>query len=382
MKILYVTTISNTINAFLIPHIRLLVEKGHQVDIACNLVQEIEPELIKFGCKIHNLEFQRSPFKKGNLKAFKKIEKIVLENGYEVVHSHTPIASFLTRLACRNIPNLKMLYTAHGFHFYKGAPIKNWFIYYPMEKLVARYTDAIITINQEDYDSACKLKSKNKKNVYKISGVGIDIGRFSQTRSSDKEKLRKEYGYAINDFILIYTAELNHNKHQDMLITVINILKDKIPNIKLLLAGEGSLRMKYEEQVRVLELKDKISFLGYRSDIPNLLKLSDVAVSASRREGLPVNVMEAMVTGLPLIVTDCRGNRDLVTQSENGFVIGINDTPEFAKSLLKLYSSKELREKFSEKGMNIIQEYSIENVKKELNEIYFDLNIINENIDE
>jgi glycosyltransferase EpsD len=370
MKILYVTTISNTVNAFLIPHIRMLIEQGHQVDVAFNIGQEVSHELNNLGCKVHIIEFQRSPLKKENYLAYKKLKMLVIKEQYELIHTHTPIASLITRLACRHIPNLKMLYTAHGFHFYKEAPLKNWLFYYSLEKICAMYTDAIITINEEDYISAKRMRCKRMRSVYKVHGIGVDLRKFSNNNSIQKKNLRKQYGLKDKDFILFYAAELNYNKHQDLLINVVNRLKVEIPNIKLLLAGEGSLREKYEEKVNHLGLEKNIKFLGYRKDIPNFLKLSDIGVSASRREGLPVNVMEAMGAGLPLVVTDCRGNRDLVKTGENGFVIRLEDIEQFSNAIIALYRSKNLRLEFSSKSTELIKNYSIDNVIAEIEMVY------------
>ncbi len=370
MRILYVTTVSNTINGFLVPHIKLLIEKGNQVDVACNIVQEISPDLIKLGCKVYNIEFQRSPFKKANYKAYIKIRKLIASGEYQLVHTHTPVASFLTRLACRNIPNIKVLYTAHGFHFFKGAPLINWLLYYPIEKWLSKYTDCLITINDEDYELA--VNNFKARSVKKVPGVGVDLNKFVPQTLEKKKELRKQYGYSDDDFILIYVAELNHNKHQDLLIKVVDVLKNKIPNIKLLLVGAGKLIEDYKQQVRDLKLKDHIHFLGYRKDVPNLMAIADVAVSASRREGLPVNVMEAMATGLPLVVTDCRGNRDLVVNGKNGFVIALDDVDAFADAIERLYNSQELRTKFGRANLEMIKEYSLENVIKYMEEIYRD----------
>lgn len=370
MKILYVSTISNTINAFLVPHIKLLIEQGHVVDIACNLVREISPELINLGCKVYNIKFQRAPFRRNNFTAYKNIKEIVKTEGYELIHTHTPVASFLTRLACRNISNVKILYTAHGFHFYKGAPLKNWLIYYMLEYLVGRWTDGLLTMNDEDYKSAIKLKLRKANAVYKVNGVGINLKKFTPQTPDKKKKLRKEYGYNDDDFILIYAAELNNNKHQDLLINVIKLVREKTPRIKLLLAGNGTLFEQYKQQAGELDLGEDVQFLGYRNDIINLLLISDLAISSSRREGLPVNVMEAMATGLPLVVTSCRGNRDLVNDGENGYIVGIDDVLGFAKAIEKLYSSAELRQSFGEKSLNLIKPYSLDKVKEEMQGIY------------
>lgn len=370
MKILYVSTVIGTVNGFLISHIQFLINQGHVVDIAANTTKKVSPDLIKLGCKVYNIEFQRSPLKKDNYIAYKKVKKLVLEEGYDLIHVHTPIASFLTRLACRNMPNLKILYTAHGFHFLKGAPMKNWLIYYPIEKLAARWTDGLITMNEEDYKIAQKFKVRDNGLTHKVHGVGVDLNKFESQTIEKKNQTRKEYGYKEDDFILFYAAELNYNKHQDLLIDVVNILKDKIPNIKLLLAGSGTLENEYKEQVKQLGVGNNIEFLGYRGDIPNLLMLSDIAVASSRREGLPVNVMEAMATGLPLVVTNVRGHRDLVDDGENGYVIGVNDIEGFVKSIEKLHKDNELRHKLGRRGLELVQKYSLESVLKEMKSIY------------
>ncbi|HHV84016.1 MAG TPA: glycosyltransferase family 4 protein [Tepidanaerobacter syntrophicus] len=370
MKILYVTTVSNTVNAFLIPQIRLLVDRGHQVDVAFSIVHEVDPEIAKLGCKVHNVEFQRSPLRKENYVAYNKIKKIITDGRYDIVHVHTPVASFVTRLACRNIHNLTVIYTVHGFHFFKGAPTKNWLLYYPLEKLAAKWTDVVITMNEEDYISASKMKCRRLNSVYRVNGVGVNLEKFSPVNSVVKKKLREESGFNNEDFILFYAAELNYNKHQDLLIKTINLLKNKIPNIKLLLAGDGNLQEEYEKQAKNLGLSERIHFLGYREDVSNLLKISDVAVASSRREGLPVNVIEAMATGLPLIVTDCRGQRDLVSDGENGYVVGIDDAESFVTAIIKLYHSKDTRLKFSQKNIELSKKYSISRVMKEMENIF------------
>ena len=370
MKILYVSTISNTINAFMIPHIELLLDKGNHVDVACNIQREINPRLLERNCKVYNIEFQRSPLNKHNYNAYKKVKRLIQDEKYDLVHVHTPVASFLTRMACRKIPNLKILYTANGFHFFKGSPLKNWLMYYPIERLAARWTDVLITMNEEDYSIARKFKIRDGGSVYKVHGVGIDLNKFQPQTKEKKRIMRKEYGFKEEDFILFYAAELNHNKHQDLLINVVNILKDRIPNIKLLLAGNGPLEGQYKRQVEQLNLGRYVDFLGYRDDIPSLLAMSDVVVASSRREGLPVNIMEAMATGLPIVATDVRGHRDLIINGENGYIVGLDDIEGFAKSIEYLYKYKELRNKFGKKGIEIVQKYSLVNVLREMESLY------------
>lgn len=370
MKILYVTTISNTVNAFLIPHIKYLIDKGNDVGVAFKTVQEASPELNELGCKIHEVEFQRSPINKENLNAYKKIKKIIIDEEYDLVHVHTPVASFLTRFACRKKKNIKVLYTAHGFHFFKGAPKKNWLIYYTLEKIAARWTDVIITMNDEDFHFARKLKLRNKGFIYKTHGVGIDLNKFVPQTPEKKASLRHEYKYNEEDFILIYVGELCYRKHQDLLIEAVNMLKGELSNLKLLLVGGGGRANEYKNTVSKLGLEKHVFFLGHRTDVNNLMAISDIAISTSRQEGLPVNVMEAMATGLPLIVTDCRGNRDLVVRGENGIMVGIEDASACADAVRELYYSNELREEFGNKSKELINKYSIENVILEMRNIY------------
>jgi glycosyltransferase EpsD len=370
MKILYVTTNSNTVNTFLIPHIKFLVEQGNEVAVAFNIVQEVSSELVSLGCKIHQVDFQRNPLKKENVTAYKKVKEIVLKEGYEMIHVHTPVASFITRLACRNIKNVQVLYTAHGFHFFKGAPKINWFLFYTLEKLAARWTDALITMNEEDYEAARKLKLRSGNSIFKVHGVGLDINTFLPQTKENKERLRTEYGYDLSDFILIYVGELSYRKHQDLLIEAVNLLKGVIPQLKLLLVGDGDLLMDYKVKARRLQVENQIQFLGYRKDVAQLMTVADMAISSSRQEGLPVNIMEAMATELPVIVTNCRGNRDLVGHGYNGFVIGEDSAFAFAEAIQKLYYSETMRKEFAKKSRELIQAYSIENVMNDMREVY------------
>lgn len=370
MKILYVATIASTINAFFVPHIKFLLEQGNLVGIACNRVHEISAELMDLGCEIHPISFQRNPLDFKNVSAYKQIQRMVDVEGYELLHVHTPVASFITRLACRNKQDVKILYTAHGFHFFKGAPMINWAIYYTLEKMAARWTDGLITMNDEDYLSAKKLKLRKEHSLFKVNGIGLDLQKFVPQTSEKKKMLRHQYGFTEEDFILIYVGELSYRKHQDLIIKAVSRLIRSIPNLKLLIVGAGSKSAEYKELTKSLNIERNVGFLGYREDIPQLMALSDIAVSTSRQEGLPVNVMEAMATGLPIVVTNCRGNRDLVINDVNGYIVEIDDVIGCATSIERLYKSAEIQQRFSTKNKDLIQLYSIEVVIKEMNRIY------------
>jgi glycosyltransferase involved in cell wall biosynthesis len=363
MKILYVTTISNTVNAFLIPHIQLLVEQGHQVDMAFNIVQEVNPELIKMGCKIHNIEFQRSPLDRKNYLAYKNLKKLIQNEGYDLIHTHTPVASACVRLACRKMQGVKVIYTAHGFHFFKGAPLINWLVYYPIEKYLAKYTDILITINKEDYNRA-KSSFKADRVVY-IPGVGLDTQRFD-TILVDKSSKRKELGLPEDAIIILSVGELNKNKNHETVIRAVAKLNN--PAIYYVICGRGPLEDNLRRLSKELGLENRVKLLGYRKDIIEICKTAEIFVFPSFREGLSVALMEAMACGLPVICSDIRGNRDLMENSESGQLVKPNDFEEFAKSINKVLMCNENRIDVNNKVA--IKAFDIRNIVQRMQEIY------------
>lgn len=371
-KVLFVASVvKKHIMVFHLPYLEWFKNNGYEVHVCANNDYENKEECNIPSCdKFYEVPFERSPIKKENVQAYKKLKTLINENKYDVIHCHTPIGGALGRLAARNAKKngTKVVYTAHGFHFFKGASYKHWLIYYPVEKWLSKYTDVLITINKEDYDAVINKKFKSEK-VVLINGVGINLEKFQPQTEDKKILLREKYEYSSDDFILMYAGELSYRKHQDLLIRVARKLKDRIPNLKILLAGNGDLEEQYIKQIENLNVNNQVELLGFRKDIDILMSLADVAVSSSRQEGLPVNVMEAMATGLPLVVTDCRGNRDLVKDNENGYVVGIDEVEQFADSVERLYNSKELRDKFSKNSLETIMKYSLENVLKEMETI-------------
>lgn len=364
-KILFVATIDQHIRHFHYPFLEWFKNNGYEVHTASNGVEN----LLHVDRK-HNISFERSPFNLNNIKAYKQLKALIEDNDYRLVHCHTPMGGVIARLASISSrkKGLKVIYTAHGFHFYKGASKKNWLIYYPVEKLLSRFTDVLITINEEDYKLANKKKFKAHK-VEIVHGVGIDLKKFRPQTEQTKIDLRKKYGYRDEDFILIYVGELSYRKHQDTLIRMVELLKEDIPNLKLLLVGKGECYAEHSFLIDLLKLNKHVKLLGYRTDVPELMLLSDVAVSSSRQEGLPVNIMEAMAVGLPLVVSNCRGNRDLIVNGVNGYIV--NDNPsEFKDYIKKLEKNKELMRKISINNLNDIKEFSIGKITKKMSNIY------------
>jgi len=364
-KVLFTSHTAN-FSKFNRPFMRWFTRFGYEVHYA-----SAGEEQVKDCDKHFTVPFERSPLKANNLRAMRQLKKIIDAEQYDIIHTHTPMGSVVTRLAAnaaRRKHGTRVIYTAHGFHFFKGAPLINWLIYYPIEKFMARFTDTLVTINKEDYTRA---KKKFRTEVKYIPGVGVDLTRFATKMSTvEKRELRKTLGLGVKDFVLIYTAELNANKNQVMLIQAMESLIKRQPNIHLLLAGDGELASHYKAEVKSKGMAGNIHFLGYRHDVPALLQISDVAVSTSKREGLPVNIMEAMATGLPIVATDCRGQADLVKNGINGFLVDSNDVKNLKKKVSKIFADKVLKNNLGRNSVNSAKKYDLRLLLDEMAVIY------------
>ena len=347
------------------PFLKWFKENGYEVHVATNGKEKIPYCDVK-----HTVCFERNPFKIKNIKAINQLKKICDKEKFNIIHTHTPMGSVVTRIAAKNSRKkygTRVIYTAHGFHFYKGAPLINWMLFYPVEKYLAKYTDTLILINQEDYLIAQNNFSKRCKNIEYVPGVGIDCEKFVKAKRKDSN-IRKELGLSEDDFVLTYIARLDKNKNQGFLIDVIKSLVSDYPNIHLLLVGPDEINNKYHEQAK--NFKNNIHFLGYRKDIPNILSETNISVSSSLREGLPVNILEAMASGIPVIATDTRGVRDLIKNEVNGYVVEKNAKDEFIRRVLELYNNKDLSTNISQNNLRDIKKYNIDNILVEMCKIY------------
>ncbi len=351
-KVLFSATVDSHILHFHIPYLQYFKEQGYEVHVATSEDGEIPYCDVK-----HKISFERSPIKINNLRAIKQLKKIIDKEKFELIHCHTPMGGVVTRLAAMKARKngTRIIYTAHGFHFYKGAPKLNWLIYYPIEKILSKYTDTLITINQEDFDVANKKFYAEKTKL--IYGVGVDKSRFDFAMTPEEKKLyRQSAGVSDDDFVIIQIGELNENKNQLMSINAIKKLVQEKPNIKLLLVGAGKLEEFYKQKIAEYDLKNNVFELGYRQDIPQLLKISDLCISTSKREGLPVNIIEAQMAGVPVVATNCRGNRDLICK-EN--LVEIDDVEELARKIKK--HSDEVCD---------VEKYELAKVKREMEKVY------------
>ena len=361
-KVLFTATVDSHIKHFHLPYLQWFQEQGYEVHVATNGKEEIPYCDVK-----HQISFERSPIKINNVKAIKSLRNIINHEKFDIIHCHTPMGGVVTRLAAmkaREKYHVKVIYTAHGFHFFKGAPFINWLMYYPIEKLLARVTDCLITINEEDYQLA-KKKFKAKQ-VELVHGVGVDRKKFVfEISEEEKIELRESLEIQKEDFVIIYPAELSKRKNQVMLLRAIATLrKQGYENIKVLLPGLDSMKGKYQKIAQELEIEKQVKFLGYRNDIPQLMKISDMAVSTAKQEGLPVNLIEATMVGLPVIATDCRGNRDIIENQPNGYIVVENDVEGMT---LKI---KEILEKHTIVNGTFENKYELKQVQKEMEKIY------------
>ena len=300
---------------------------------------EIEEDEKKYGVRLLHVDLNRSPFSFQNIIAYKQLCRIIHENEIEFIHCNTPVGGILGRLAGKKCKVKKVIYQAHGFHFYKGAPLLNWLLYYPVEKWLARYTDALITINQEDYALAKrKMKLRNGGKVYYVPGVGIDHHKFSKA-TIDKAAKRRELGIPEDAVLLLSVGELNHNKNHE---TVIRAIADL--NVYYVIAGRGELQQYLENLIDAQNLQDRVKLLGFRSDVKELYEAADIFVFPSFREGLSVSVMEAMASGLPCVASRIRGNTDLLENTNGGFLCDPHDALDFAEKINILASDTQLRE--------------------------------------
>lgn len=345
-KILFVATVVEHIKSFHMPIISEL-KKNNIVEIAsCGTIDE---EIN------YNIPFSRFPFSIRNIKAFYILYKLKY-NEYDIVHCHTPVAAMITRIVFKRCET-KVVYTAHGFHFYENAPFFNWIVYYPIEKFLSRYTDCLITINEEDY-----LRSVNnlhaKKNI-NLNGVGVDIEKFKKAPKTGYNFINP------NKLTLLSVGELNKNKNHNFVIEAIK----EIDNIQYLIAGEGSLYNELVETIEEQNLSDKVTLLGFRKDIPSILKNVDVFVFPSNREGLPASIIEAMAAGVPVIASDIRGNKDLITDMETGILYKKNSKEELMKAI-EILKDKDFRKRMGKSAQEKSEKFDISLILKEQLRIY------------
>lgn len=363
-KILIVSTVSRQFFLFENGNIEVLKSLGYEIHAAANY-SDANERLDNLDIIRRHFDIQRSPFSFKNIKAYIQLKKIMKSEKFDAIHCHSPMGGVLARLAAKSVGIKPIIYTAHGFHFYKGAPIKNWLLYYSIEYWLARYTDVIITINQEDYERA--NKSFKARNIEYVPGVGIDI-RKKDCINIDIQQKRKDIGLPEDSFVLLSVGELNENKNHESVIKAIAKLKN--PNVFYVICGKGSLQNYLTKLINELELDKQVKLLGYRKDIVEICKIVDAFIFPSFREGLSVALMEAMSTGLPIICSKIRGNTDLIDEGKGGYLVIPNDIEGYLKTINKLIKNEELRKEMGIYNLECIKQYDVKKVKDKMKEIY------------
>ena len=370
-KVLFVATVvKNHIMEFHIPYLKMFKEAGWETAVAArNDYKNPEDCQIPYCDTYYDIPFERNPFKPGNLEAYRKLKEIIDAGHYDIIHCHTPVGAALTRLAARasRKRGTKVIYTAHGFHFYKGAPLLNWMIFYPVERWLAHYTDTLITINKEDYERAKSFKAGR---VCYVPGVGVDLNKFN-TQSVNREGKRRELGFTKDDFILLSVGELIPRKNHQLVLHALGLLQKqgKLGNIQYVICGRGVKLDELKALAQELQIADHVHFLGYRNDISAICQASDLFVFMSKQEGLPVAMMEAMACGVPVICSDIRGNTDLVENGVSGIIS--ESTPEkLAENILQLVSNPSKLQELSAQAAKMIQKFDLSTVEPEMLKIY------------
>ena len=367
MKVLFVASVYHHLTSFHIPFMKHLQSKGYEVWAAGAEDEEVKKELSSLGFYCVDIPFNRHPIRKENLDAYRKLKNLFREEDFELVHAHTPVASVLCRFAFRNSENGQIVYTVHGFHFFKGAPLLNWIIYYQLERFTARWTDYLLTINSEDYERAMKM-GYPKDRIRYVRGVGVERNEV-QLSNQEKFELKRELGLAEDAIVISYIAELNKNKNHQFLLRNWKKIKCENPKAALLIIGDGSMSAEFKRLLANEKLHD-IHLLGHRKDVDKLLNITDIVSLLSFREGLPRCIMEAMASGIPCIVSDTRGSRDLIREGKNGHIIPLGDDDKLVESFCSLLDERRRREEMGRAAYNNCSPFLLENILPAYSAIY------------
>lgn len=344
-KVLFVATVVKThMMQFHLPYLRMFQQMGWQTAVAARNDYENPADCQIPWCDAYfDIPFQRMPWKIGNFRAYRMLKEVIDQGDYDIIHCHTPVGAMLARLAARSARKrgTKVIYTAHGFHFFKGAPLMNWLLFYPVEWALSYLTDVLITINAEDY--ALAKKRLHPKQLAYVPGVGIDTSRFHLDETV-RSQTRQELGFGPEDFLLLTVAEMTANKNHITVLKALAQLKQQpcYERMHYLICGRGEQWPALEQAAQELGVADHVHFLGYRQDAPRLYQAGDLFVFVPYREGLPVALMEAMASRMCVVCTEIRGNTDLVEDGKTGCFV--ENTPQaLAQTIAQLYDQPEQR---------------------------------------
>ena len=350
---------------FLVPHVINLSENGFHVEIACSnvggRVEEIRSKLKNYVKKIHIVRLKRSPLAPVNFLGYQDMKQIINSGHFNLIWTNEPVMGVVTRLAARTARKngTKVMYMTHGFHFFKGAPKKNWLIFYNIEHWASRLCDVITTINREDYRRAKKMHAPVVKYIH---GIGINPERLNKI--DNRSDIRQELRLNENDFLCISVGELNENKNHQVVIKALGQLKD--PDIHYIICGKGDQLENLKNLAKEQGVQNNMHFLGYRMDVLDICSQSDLFVFPSHREGLPIAPLEAMYCGLPLITSDIRGLADYMKEGKTGYLTDPDDVNSFASKIRKLKDDPQLREEIGNNNKKAVVLFLLDNSKIEV----------------
>jgi len=371
-KVLFTATVVKThMMQFHLPYLKMFQDMGWETSVASKNDYEDPADCrIPYCDHYYNIPFARLPWKKDNIASYRQLKKIIDEGNFDIIHCHTPVGAMITRLAAMRArkKGTKVIYTAHGFHFFKGAPLINWLLFFPAEWILAPVTDCLITINKEDQAFAKKWM-KPKRQEY-VPGVGIRTDRFCSTAEQRREK-RRELGFGEDDFLILTVAEMTPNKNHITVLKAMEALKGTAEYEKLhyLIVGRGEMWSSLEESAKQMGISDHVHFLGYRTDAARMYGACDLFAFVSFREGLSVALMEAMSSGIGIVCTRIRGNTDLITHGVNGHFTE-NNPEAVAESFLKMIREPEYRMQLGKAAMETAVRYDETTIHQQMKDIY------------
>lgn len=370
-KVLIVTHVSGFVPQFEMNNVRYLQNKGCQVHYAANFnavsYGHDNDRLKGTGVICHHIPFVRSPFRAQNLSIYKKLKRLVDQEEFQLIHCHTPMGGVMARLAAKSArkKGTRVIYTAHGFHFFRGASWPNWLFYYPVERLLSRLTDVQITINEEDYERARHFHAGR---VVRIPGVGVDTARLSSKTVEDRKQLRCSLGARPEDVVLLSVGECIPRKNHEIILQALQQLPKT--RILYLICGQGELKERLESRAKELKVDGQVRFLGYREDVARIYEAADIFVFPSLQEGLSVALMEAMGKGLPAVASRIRGNTDLIQEGQGGFLVEPKDVGGFAAKIRDLIKSPDLRTQMGQYNRQAVKAFDQEKTNEIMAEEY------------
>ena len=379
-KVLITASVASMIDLFNRDNIKILQEMGKEVHIASNFafgsitsqqrVEQCKKELEQAGVIVHHIPIpRRVGAVRDMIQSYRELSNLMKKQHFRLIHTQSPIGGVLTRLAARKSHKngTKVIYTAHGFHFFKGASVVNWLLFYPIERICAHDTDILLTMNEEDLKRA---KSFHAGEIDYIPGIGIDLEKFDPCSGHpvDTTAMRKKYGFSDDDYILMSVGQLSHRKNQE---TVIQAMAD-VPDsrIKYCIVGLGEYEERFRRLIRELHLEDRVKLAGYSPRVQELLQMADCFIFPSLQEGLPVSLMEAMASQKPIICSKIRGNTDLITDKKSGLLVEAKDCAGYAHAIEYLYANPKQAEIFAKNARRQVEKFSKERVHAKMREIY------------